>query len=251
MKVKTVDAEPEINKMKISTTHSYKQFLIILSLGVSSWMSPVNAEIEGNSLDSQCISCHAVSGKPAQTLKALWERKGPDLSSAGIKYKPEWLVQWLQNPVRIRPAGLFYGNHIVKGEKSDVIDTASLVKHPQLTADEAKQATEILMTLKQNQQLITGGDYKPGTVSMTLGEMTFDKFKGCLACHQIEPGYGGLSGPEVYTAASRLQEDYLISFMRNPQVWEPKSIMPNKHLKERDLQKIVHYLRALSKENFK
>lgn len=50
---------------------------------------------------------------------------------------------------------------------------------------------------------------------------------------------------------NRLQEDYLISFMRNPQAWEPKIIMPNKHLKETDLQKLVHYLRALAKENDK
>lgn len=237
--------------MNIHSAHSYKQFLTLLAVGVTIWISPVNAEMDGNSLDSQCLSCHAVSGKSPQTLKELWERKGPDLFSAGIKYKPEWLIQWLQNPIRIRPAGLFYGNHIIKGEKSDVIDTASLVKHPQLSADEAKRATEVLMTLKQNQQLVTVGDYKPGTISMTLGEMTFDEFKGCLACHQIEPGYGGLSGPEVYTVASRLQEDYLISYMRNLQAWELKSIMPNKHLKERDLQKIVHYLRALSKEDFK
>ena len=86
---------------------------------------------------------------------------------------------------------------------------------------------------------------------MTMGDMMFDKFKGCLAGHQIEPGYGGISGSEMYTAANRLQEDYLISFMRNPQAWEPKSIMQNKNLKEIDLQKLVHYLRALAKENVK
>ncbi len=229
-----------------------KQHLWIFSVAIMVWISPVKAETpKVDTLPEECLSCHAISSKPPQTLNELWQRKGSDLSSAGIKYKQEWLVQWLQNPVRIRPAGMFYANHIVKGKKLDEIDATSLVKHPQLSAEDAKRVSKVLMTLKQNQQLVKMGDYQSGTISMTMGEMTFDKFKGCLACHQIEPGYGGLSGPEVYTAARRLQEDYLISFMRDPQAWEPKSIMPNKHLKERDLQKIVHYLRALSKENFK
>lgn len=146
---------------------------------------------------------------------------------------------------------MFYGKHIKPGKKSDEIDTASLVRHPRLSSENATRVAEELMSLKHHQKLVKAGDYQPGSISITLGEMIFDKFKGCLACHQIEPGYGGLSGPEVYTAANRLQEDYLISFMRNPQAWEPKIFMPNKNLTEKDLQKLVHYLRALSQENFK
>jgi len=145
---------------------------------------------------------------------------------------------------------MFYGNHIKPGKKNDEIDTTSLVKHPHLSSEDATSVAAELNTPKHNQALVKAGDYQPGSISITLGEMIFDKFKGCLACHQIEPGYGGVSGPEVYTAANRLQEDYLISFMRNPQAWEPKTFMPNKNLKEKDLQKLVHYLRALSQEDF-
>ncbi|MCK5122096.1 MAG: c-type cytochrome [Methylococcales bacterium] len=227
--------------------HSYALWSVLLITTVCG--TSVKAESTGKDiLDKQCISCHAITQQTPQSLKALWERKGPDLSSAGIKYKAEWLKVWLQNPSRIRLAGMFYGNHIKLGKKLDEVDQASLVKHPQLSSEDASQVSEELMTLKQNQVLVTAGDYKPGTISMTLGDMMFDKFKGCLACHQIEPGYGGISGSEMYTAGSRLQEDYLISFMRNPQAWDPKTIMPNKHLKEIDLQKLVHYLRALAKE---
>lgn len=237
--------------MIVHNVNNYGRCLWIVLITVISCNRPAIAENSGQDiLDSQCTSCHALSQKTPETLKELRERKGPDLSSAGIQYKKEWLINWLQKPVRIRPAGMFYGNHIKTGKKADEIDTASLVKHPQLSNEEATRVTEVLMTLKQNQDLVKAGEYKSGSISMTMGEMMFDKFKGCLACHQIEPEYGGLSGPEVYTAANRLQDDYLISFMRNPQAWEPKSIMPNKNLKEKDLQKLVHYLHALSKENF-
>jgi cytochrome c1 len=57
-----------------------------------------------------------------------------------------------------------------------------------------------------------------------------------------------LSGPEVYTAGKRLQEDYLISYMRNPQAWDPKIFMPNRHLTDTDLQKFVNYFHVLSEE---
>ncbi len=212
--------------------------------------------VEANSsaveiVNKQCTSCHSLSSQAPQTIQGLRNRKGQELASAGVKYKQAWLVKWLQKPGTIRPSGMLYSNHIKPGKKLDEIDKASLVKHPILSKEEAEQVAELLMTKTEKLSLVTKGEYKEGSISMTMGEMIFDKFKGCLACHQIEPGYGGLSGPEMYTAANRFQEDYLISFMRNPQVWEPKSIMPNKHLKDRDLQKMVHYLRGLSKENFK
>lgn len=196
-----------------------------------------------------CVACHDITGPAPTTLAALWERKGPDLFYAGNKYRQEWLEQWLQQPTRIRPAGMYYGNHMHSEGQTDEIDADSLVTHPALGAAEAASTAAALMTLQARSDLIKPGDYEPGTISMSMGEMMFDKFRGCMACHEIESGYGGLSGPEVYTAATRLQEDYLMSYMRNPQAWDPRSFMPNKHLSEGDLQKLVHYLRGLAKEN--
>ncbi|MCI0506276.1 MAG: c-type cytochrome [Gammaproteobacteria bacterium] len=202
-------------------------------------------------LKKDCAQCHNLTGPAPTTLKAMWERKGPDLFYAGNKYKRDWLETWLQKPTRIRPAGMYYGNHVERGVKSDEIKTATLTVHPALSAADAKAAADALMSLRANSELIKPGEYKPGSIPMTMGEMLFDKFRGCMACHEVEPGYGGLSGPEMYTAARRLQEDYLISFMRNPQAWDPRSFMPNKNLSDVDLQKLVHYLRALSEENTK
>jgi len=200
-------------------------------------------------LERDCAGCHRLAPPAPDTLAGLWERKGPDLFYAGNKYKREWLERWLRQPTRIRPAGMFYANHVVAGESADVIDAASLPEHPALDAGAASAAADALMSLRANADLIRAGEYKPGTISLSMGEMMFDKFRGCLACHEIEPGYGGLSGPEVHTAADRLQEDYMISFMRDPQAWDPRSFMPNKRLNDADLQKLVHYLRALAEEN--
>jgi mono/diheme cytochrome c family protein len=199
-------------------------------------------------LQAQCGGCHNLSGPAPTTLKELWARKGPDLFYAGNKYKADWMRAWLQKPTRIRPAGEFYADHVKPGPKGDVIDSASLESHPSLSAADAEAVTDALMKRKALSNLIHVGEYKGGSISKSMGEMLFDKFRGCMACHEIEPSYGGLSGPEVYTAANRLQDDYLISYMRDPQAWDPKIFMPNRHLTDADLQKFVAYFHVLSKE---
>lgn len=211
---------------------------------------PASAQSAVQIVNDQCSECHNLTGPSPMTLAELWARKGPDLFYAGNKYRQDWLVDWLRSPKRIRPAGMFYADHIKTTADGDVIDKATLTPHAQLAADQAKAVAAYLMTLTAKSELNKADDYTPGTISMSMGELMFDKFRGCLACHQIEPGYGGVSGPEVYTVAKRLQADYLVSYMRNPQAWDPRSFMPNKHLKEQDLQKFVHYFRVLSKENF-
>lgn len=231
----------------------YKQgvrqlLIVVLAMTITPQIYAAGAE---EILKNDCAACHNLAGPAPTTLQALWNRKGPDLFYAGNKYQAQWLEKWLQTPTRIRPAGMFYANHVKPGAKGDEIDAASFTDHPALAVNDAKAITAALMGLTAKSELIRPGEYKPGAVSLSAGEMLFDKFRGCLACHEVEPGYGGMSGPEVYTAAARLQQDYLISYMRNPQAWDPRIFMPNKHLSDGDLQKLVHYLRALSEENGK
>lgn len=231
----------------------YRQGMRRLLIGVLAMTATpqIHAASAEEILKNDCAGCHNLIGPAPTTLQALWNRKGPDLFYAGNKYQARWLEKWLQTPTRIRPAGMFYANHVKPGAKGDEIDTASLADHPALAMNDAKAITAALMKLTTRSELIRPGEYKPGTVSLATGEMLFDKFRGCLSCHEIEPGYGGMSGSEVYTAAARLQPDYLISYMRNPQAWDPKVFMPNKHLSDVDLQKLVHYLRAIDEENGK
>jgi mono/diheme cytochrome c family protein len=224
-----------------------KQVFILLSLLIA---SPIWAADGKAILDKHCISCHNINGPAAQSVEELWARLGPDLFLAGSKYKAEWLEAWLIKPVRIRPAGHHAVQNIHPGKERDVIDTDKLKPHLALSSNEAKVVTELLMSFKAPSDLVKKGAFKGGKISVSFGEMVFDKFNGCAACHQIEPGFGGLSGPEVYTAAQRLQEDYLVSFISDPQAFNPKTAMPNKHTSKPNIQKLVQYLIALSKEDW-
>ena len=221
-----------------------KRIIFVALLGFSG-----AALAEGGILQGSCAACHNTKGPAAQTLKTAFEKKGPDLFYAGNKYRQEWLVSWLQKPGRIRPAGMYYGGHIKAGAKGDEIDASTLTDHIALSKADATSVAAELMKMKPHDDLIAKEKIEPGTIPKQMGEMAFNKFLGCMACHLIEPEYGGLSGPELYTAAKRLQPQYIASFIRSPQAWEPKSMMPNKNLSEVNIQKMVHYLETLSKED--
>jgi len=178
---------------------------------------------EGSAILTQrCAGCHNLTGPAPHTLKELWARKAPDLFYAGNKYRDEWLRAWLQKPTRIRVAGEFYADHIRSGEKSDEVDPATLEPHLALSAADADTVTQALMRLKPHAELI--------------------------AAEKIEPGLGGASGPELYTAGRRLQPAFIASYIRSPQAWDPKIWMPNKRVSDSNIQKLVHYLAELAKE---
>jgi len=200
-------------------------------------------------LQKDCSSCHNIAGPVAQTLKDALAKKGPDLFYAGNKYRQEWLAAWLQKPQRIRPTGMYYGDHIQAGAKGDEVDASTLADHVALSKADAAAITAELMKLKPHDALIAKEKIPPGTMTKQTGEMNFDKFQGCMACHLIEPEYGGVSGPELYTAAKRLQPEFMASYIRNPQAWDPKTWMPNKQLSDGGIHKLVHYLEVLSKES--
>ncbi|MDH4274331.1 MAG: c-type cytochrome [Gammaproteobacteria bacterium] len=220
------------------------RILSLLSIGVLAHAADGDAILRAD-----CAQCHALSGSAAGTLEALRARKAPDLFYAGNKFRREWLGKWLQKPARLRPTGFIYLDYLKKGEKADIVDAASLTPHPALASAEANAVADALMKLRTHDDLIAKEKLEPGTISRAMGEMVFDKFSGCLACHLIEPEYGGVTGPELYTAGARLQAEYIASLIRAPHAWQPKTWMPNKHLSDANIVKIVRYLDTLAKEN--
>jgi len=241
-----------------------KRFLLSSLLAVA--ISPVlvsAGENGGELLKQRCASCHDLKGPAPQTIHELWKRDAPDLFYAGNKFRRQWLVNWLQKPVRIRPAGVSYLRNInstppenqkaKSGRKYDVLYGKVLrpLKHVTLNKADAAAAADALMALKPHYELTSGVKLDTSkTVSLDKGEILIDKVYGCNSCHQIEPGYGGFTGPELYTAGKRLQPEYILSYIKRPKNWDPKIWMPNGNVKPNDLQKIANYLILLSKEDF-
>lgn len=192
-----------------------------------------------------CLTCHQVAAGSDGTVQSA-----PPLFYAGNKFNREWLENWLQAPVRIRPAGGFFADHVVTLDEGDSIDIASLAPHPSVDAAEVKQLTDWLMGLRPYDQLIAeSGEYSPAPISPRLGAMDFVKFKGCGGCHRDTPEYGGVSGPELYTAWQRLQPEFIVSYIKNPRAWNQQSSMPDRNLQDGQIHKLVNYLKSLHKED--
>lgn len=227
-------------------------WLLAAALGLAvGYLAPAWADEAGGEplLSARCAGCHNLAGPAPHALKDLWDRKGPDLSYAGDKFQRAWLVAWLQAPKRIRPAGAFYGRHVKATDKWDVVDETTLKPHPKLSHEEAEAAAGALMTRHARKALLEGVAVKPASISLAMGDLMFDKFKGCVACHASAPDYGGFSGPELYTAARRLTPEYMYSYMKNPQAWDPGIWMPVMPLSDADLNKLVRYLQLIAQEN--
>ena len=200
-------------------------------------------------VQAQCASCHALTHDyAAAPLVERAARKGPPLDYAGNKFRREWLVSWLQAPVRIRPAGEFPPDHVKSTPDGDMIDASTLSEHPALPAAQAESAADWLMTLKPFDDLINAETYEPGTIALRMGQMNFGKFKGCDACHQDAAGQGGLSGPELYSAWQRLQPAFIASYIGNPTAWDPHTLMPKGDLNAASVKKIADYLKVIGEK---
>lgn len=225
---------------------------ILAALGLGLIAAPAFAA--GNAgtelLKSQCMSCHALSKPESASLDRLWERKGPDLHYAGSKFNRPWLEKWLQDPVRIRPAGELYARHVKGTDKEDAVDESTLTPHVKLSKAEAAAVADALMALTAP-GLVEKGAFKGEKVSMTMGGMFFGKLRGCGACHMAKPGFGGSSGPELHTAGERLQADYVYGYIKNPQKFDPRIWMPMLGLAEPDLQRLTGYILQLSAQEGK
>lgn len=202
-------------------------------------------------VEERCNSCHQVSvPEPGTlTLQERTGRKGPPLYYAGHKYRREWLQQWLQDPVRITPGGgAYWANAVVVTVEGDEVDPARLSGHMAVNTDESAAISDYLMGLKPYPELIRKGEYTPAGLPRMLAEKDFRKFKGCIACHQDEEGFGGVTGPELYTAMERLQAEYIASYIRSPTAWEPRSLMPENSLNDEPIHRLMHYLNMLSED---
>ena len=117
--------------------------------------------------------------------------------------------------------------------------------HPKAAAEAAAAA---LMQLKAPADLLPPGTFKGDTAGARMGKLSFNKLRGCVACHQGEDGKGGLSGPELTDAVARLQPDFIAAYTADPQRIDPHIWMPTLTLRDQDIQRLTAYLSQLGRE---
>lgn len=228
-----------------------KHYVQLLTLIIIFSAQTAMAEEVADYVKNNCGSCHALTQPDYEALgiSERIDRKAPHLFYAGNKFRAEWLTSWLQQPTRLRPAGSFPPLHTVVTDEGDVVDEKTLKSHLAINGELAKQVANYLMNLRPNDTLIEQDSYQPKSISKMMGRMNFDKFKGCSACHRDSKEIGGVSGPELQTAWLRMQPEFISSYIKSPVAWDPFSMMSQKHLKQKDVNKLVDYLKIITEQN--
>ena len=135
----------------------------------------------------------------------------------------------------------------MNGPDHDVSDPSKITPHPKLDKAAAETAAAALMQLKAPANLLPPGTFKGDTAGARMGKLSFNKLRGCVACHQDEDGKGGLSGPELTDAGARLQPDFIAAYTADPQRFDPHIWMPTLTLKDQDIQRLTAYLSQLGR----
>ena len=222
-----------------------KTNLLAGALVLSAVSTVAHAGAGADIVQNQCVACHAVAKPGTGDLDRLLTRKGPDLYYAGVKFNKDWLVAWLQNPTTLRQGGALYARAVKPAPGgADTIDASLVPPHLKLSAEDAVAVADVLMGYGVNDGLVEKGAFKQAPPN-AMAALLFNKLRGCASCHSGKPGAGGASGPELYTSGARLQADFVVEYIRNPQKFDPHVWMPKLDLNEADVQKLAGYLQTL------
>ncbi len=172
----------------------------------------------------KCAECH---DRPSRG-----DNIPPGLEFSGNKYQQSWLVQYLQDPYRIRWAS--------KNERP-------IARMPDfdLTEKEALQLSAYLLTMRRDTLFAEPEfDFAEADSEMVASgsELTFQY--GCTGCHKIGDE-GQNIAPDLSRVGSKLHETYMFNLIKYPKKVIPGTPMKDFQLDDFTVEDIVAYLRQL------
>lgn len=181
-----------------------------------------------------CAACHESS-----TPNAWLEKNAPDLSLEGRRVKQSWLRDYLKKPMPLRPFGYYPGS----GSRMPDFD---------LTDDEVDELTRFLLEQKSEIRFSNRLFQRRSlsAFSMAKAERLLKEKLSCLGCHQLGRE-GGRIAPDLSNIKSRLQDEFVYQFVRNPHLIIPETVMPRIELPEKTLNLITNYLMSANVQKSK
>jgi mono/diheme cytochrome c family protein len=188
-----------------------------------------------------CQGCHKLNNVEQPML-------GPDLSSVGNKVTREWIYKWLKEPRTVLDKD---GNVTVNGYESG--DESRMPKF-RLKEEEIKALSAFLSRQKAkpterykiNPGVVAAWSKNPELISQ--GEVRFRQMM-CTTCHALAVTRGGETkliggniGPELTKVGSKVSEEWLVAWLRNPQNYLAHTNMPRYGWSDEDLYKVSQYV---------
>jgi mono/diheme cytochrome c family protein len=189
-----------------------------------------------------CQGCHRLPGieRPAML--------GPDLTNVGTKVSREWIYKWLKEPRTIVDKD---GNVTVNGYETEeeprmpkfrLTETELRGLSGYLSVQKAKATTPY----KIDARVVAAWSKNPELISQ--GELRFRQMF-CSTCHSLAVTragetklIGGDIGPELTKVGSKVNPDWLMAWLREPQSYLPHTRMPRYGWSDEDLYKVTQYI---------
>ncbi len=189
-----------------------------------------------------CQGCHKMQGIERP------EMLGPDLSSVGTKVSREWIYKWLKEPRTIVDKD---GNVTVNG-----VETEEEPRMPKFRLTEAElralsgylslQKAKAITPYRISAAVVAAWSKNPELISQ--GELRFRQMF-CSTCHSLAVTragetklIGGNIGPELTKVGSKVNSDWLIAWLRDPESYLPHTRMPHYGWSDEDLFKVSQYI---------
>ena len=191
---------------------------------------------------SNCIGCHKLDGITRPTML------GPDLTNVGTKDSREWIYKWLKEPRTILDKD---GNVVVDGVENE---DEPRMPHFNLSEEELRALSGFLSTQKHTDippakfdpRVLAAWAKNPSTVDQ--GELRFRQMF-CTTCHAIAVTragettlIGGDIGPELTKVGTKVNTNWLVAWLRNPEAYLPHTKMPRYGWSDEDLYKVTRYI---------
>jgi len=151
-----------------------------------------------------CTNCHA-----SQAIASTLTENIPNLSYAGLRYNPAYLLDFLQNPQNVR-------KHI------------GPARMPDFRLDEAEALALVLFLEAQDQRVSSWPTYPSGLDRLAKeasNEALVVEDETCLSCHSMN-GKGGVFAVDLSSVGHRLQEDWVRKYLAAPFLFDvPETTM--------------------------
>ena len=189
-----------------------------------------------------CHACHQVDRWNDAT------KPGPSLYHMASKTDKNWTYKWIIEPRSFRH-NTWMPHFFKKGNNSSSED---LIR----TEQEVLAITEYLFSTSKKYETVSinkSGDYDSGR--------TLVNSLGCKGCHQIQPepdpnysptiqGIRMEQGPNLIGLGSKVKEDWLLSWLKNPYSYHEDTKMPNLRITDQEAKDIAAYLLADKNRKF-
>lgn len=185
-----------------------------------------------------CYACHKIEGwqhlrKPGPSLKKI---------TAKVPSK-EWVKNWIWAPHAFNP----------KSKMPQFFD------QPNNSAPEFKKKNIAEVNAMAEYIVKTAKDYKPlqryAGGSAAQGKELIETV-GCVGCHMVEGiddkwnKVGARKGTYLTNLGSKVDPDWLVSWLKQPNHYQEDTIMPSFRLTDREANDIAAYLLSFKNEEF-